>query len=116
MATVTVPMVPWPHIGRQPLVSMNRMPTSQSGPGRRVEDTAGHHVVAARLEHQAGADPVVMLQEMLRAARSSVAPAKRRRAAGDDAHGIAAGVGVDAEKGMAVHPMCLFGRQVSGCF
>ena len=30
-ATVTVPMVPCPHIGRQPEVSMNRMPMSQSG-------------------------------------------------------------------------------------
>jgi hypothetical protein len=29
-AMVTVPMVPCPHIGRQPEVSMNRMPTSQS--------------------------------------------------------------------------------------
>ena len=27
---------------------------------RLVEDRAGHHVVAARLEHQAGADPVVV--------------------------------------------------------
>ncbi len=31
---VTVPMVPWPHIGRQPLTSMNRIAVSQSG---RVE-------------------------------------------------------------------------------
>jgi len=30
MAKVTVPMVPWPHIGRQPEVSMNRIATSQS--------------------------------------------------------------------------------------
>ena len=30
-AMVTVPMVPWPHIGRQPEVSMNRMAMSQSG-------------------------------------------------------------------------------------
>ena len=29
-AIVTVPIVPCPHIGRQPLTSMNRMPTSQS--------------------------------------------------------------------------------------
>lgn len=28
---VMVPMVPWPHIGRQPEVSMNSTPTSQSG-------------------------------------------------------------------------------------
>ncbi len=31
MAAVTVPMVPWPHIGRQPLTSMNSTPMSQSG-------------------------------------------------------------------------------------
>lgn len=30
IATVTVPIVPWPHIGRQPLTSMKRTPTSQS--------------------------------------------------------------------------------------
>ena len=63
-AIVTVPMVPWPHIGRQPEVSMNRMAMSQSAPRRRVEDRARHHVVAARLEHQAGADPVVLGEEM----------------------------------------------------
>ena len=28
--TVTVPMVPWPHIGRQPLVSMKRIAASVS--------------------------------------------------------------------------------------
>ena len=31
IAIVTVPIVPWPHIGRQPEVSMNRMAMSQSG-------------------------------------------------------------------------------------
>jgi hypothetical protein len=31
IAMVTVPIVPWPHIGRQPEVSMNRTATSQSG-------------------------------------------------------------------------------------
>ena len=30
IAIVTVPIVPWPHIGRQPEVSMNRMAMSQS--------------------------------------------------------------------------------------
>ena len=30
-ANVTMPIVPWPHIGRQPLVSMNRIAQSQSG-------------------------------------------------------------------------------------
>ena len=38
-AMVTVPMVPWPHIGRQPEVSMNRIATSQSSRvgGIRIE-------------------------------------------------------------------------------
>ena len=31
MPMVTVPMVPWPHIGRQPEVSMKSTATSQSG-------------------------------------------------------------------------------------
>ena len=74
MAIVTVPIVPWPHIGRQPEVSMNRIATSQSVAGRRIEDRARHHVVAARLEHQPGADPVVVGEEMLRAAPSSSRP------------------------------------------
>ena len=30
IATVTVPMVPWPHIGRQPLTSIYSTPNSQS--------------------------------------------------------------------------------------
>ncbi len=34
IAMVTVPIVPWPHIGRQPLTSMNRIAVSQSA---RVE-------------------------------------------------------------------------------
>src|SRR4051812_25119392 len=38
-AIVTVPIVPWPHIGRHPDVSMKRIPTSQSGRvgGYRIE-------------------------------------------------------------------------------
>ena len=31
MIVVTVPIVPWPHMGRQPEVSMKRIATSQSG-------------------------------------------------------------------------------------
>ena len=38
---------------------MNSTAMSQSVARRRVEDRARHHVVAARLEHQAGADPVM---------------------------------------------------------
>ncbi|BCB76722.1 hypothetical protein Pflav_031320 [Phytohabitans flavus] len=30
-STVATPMVPWPHIGRQPLTSMNTTPQSASG-------------------------------------------------------------------------------------
>ena len=74
-----MPIVPWPHIGRQPLVSMKRMPTSASARGRRIEKAAAHHVVAARLETQAGADPVEARHEVepplaMVAPRSSGAP------------------------------------------
>ena len=86
-AIVTVPMVPWPHIGRQPEVSMNRMAMSQSGARRRIEDRARHHVVAARLEHQPGADPVDTRRGNARASPSSWRPRaagrRRRRGAPD---------------------------------
>ena len=97
-AKVTVPIVPWPHMGRQPVVSMNRMAISQSSRvgGYRID--ARHHVVAARLEHQACANPVILGDEMGACARSwwsrascGPPPATRRT-------GIAAGVTVDAEE------------------
>ena len=70
---------------------------------RRVEDRARHHVVAARLEHQPGADPVVPAEKMLAALEHRRALERRDRAAGDDPDRIAAGVAVDAEEGVARH-------------
>ena len=72
------------------------------GPRRRIEDRARHHVVAARLEHQPGADPVIFGQEM-RAPLHHGRAVEQRPAAGDQPHRIAAGVAVDAEEGMAGH-------------
>ena len=69
---------------------------------RLVEDGAGHDVVAARLEHQAGADPVVVGEEML-ALLAHGGATKRRAAAGHHAHRIAGGMGIDAEEGAAGH-------------
>ena len=69
---------------------------------RLVEDRARHDVVAARLEHQAGADPVVARDEIL-ALLAHGGAVERRPAAGDDADRIAAGVGVDAEEGLPAH-------------
>ncbi len=93
IAMVTVPIVPWPHIGRQPEVSMNRMAMSQSVARRRIEDRARHHVVAARLEHQPGADPVVFGAGM-RAPLHHGRALEQRPAAGDQPHRIAAGAAV----------------------
>ena len=70
--------------------------------GRRVEDRARHHVVPARLEHQGGADPVVIGRGSPAASRSCVAPREQRPAAGDQPHRAAAGVAVDAEEGLAI--------------
>ena len=102
IAIVTVPIVPWPHIGRQPEVSMNRMRDVAIVARRRIEDRARHHVVAARLEHQPGADPVVFGEEM-RAPLHHRRALEQRPAAGDQPHRIAAGMAVDAEEGVAGH-------------
>jgi hypothetical protein len=63
--------------------------------GRRVEDGAAHHVVAARLEHQGAANPVVIGDEVLAPLAHRGAP-QQRAAARDQPHGIAAGMAVDA--------------------
>ena len=77
------------------------------GPGRRIEDRARHHVVAARLEHQAGADPVELAQEM-RALLQHGGALEPRPAAGDQADRIAAGVAVDAGEGVGGHGLRTF--------
>jgi hypothetical protein len=58
--------------------------------------------MAARLEHERLADPVVVPQEDL-ALLSHRDIRQDRTATGDDANRIAAGMGIDAEEGMAGH-------------
>src|SRR4051812_37463168 len=72
------------------------------GPRRRVEDRARHHLVPARLVHEAGADPVVLGEEML-APLAHAGALEERPAAGDDAHRVPAGMRVDAEESVARH-------------
>ena len=67
---------------------------------RLVEDRPRHQIVAARLEHQAGADPVVAGEKIL-ALLAHGGAVERRAAAGDDPDRVAAGVGVDAEESLA---------------
>ena len=69
---------------------------------RRIEDRAGHDVVPARLEHQGFAHPVVVAQKDLPLFRHRHIR-QDRPAAGHDAHGIAAGVGVDAKEAVTGH-------------
>ena len=71
-------------------------------PRRRIKDRARHHVMPARFEHQTGADPVKLAQEMS-ALFQHVRALKSRTATRDKADRIAAGVPVDAGKGMAGH-------------
>lgn len=68
----------------------------------RIQDTARHHVVAARFKHQTFANPVVFAEKML-AFFAHVATFKNGAAAGYDADGIAAGVGINAEKSFGRH-------------
>ena len=72
------------------------------GAQRRIEDRSRHHRVAARLEHQRLADPVVVGEEVL-ALLAHRRPGQRRRAAGDQPDRIAAGVAVDAEEAEGAH-------------
>jgi hypothetical protein len=69
---------------------------------RRIQDSPGHQIVAARFEHQAGADPVIAAHEVLPPLAHGGA-GQRRAAAGDQADRIATCVPVDAEK-------CIGGR------
>ena len=69
---------------------------------RWIQDRTRHHVVAARLEHQPGADPVILGEEM-RPALHHRRALEQRAAAGDKADGIAAGMSVDAEEGVTRH-------------
>ena len=71
-------------------------------PRRRIEDRARHHVVPTRLEHQPGADPVELAQEMRPLLQHGRA-VEARAAARDEADRIAAGMAVDAGEGVAGH-------------
>jgi hypothetical protein len=59
--------------------------------------------VATRLEHQAGADPVVFGEEMLAALEHAGAGQLRHAAAAHHPHRVAAGVAVDAEERVPGH-------------
>ena len=81
----------------------------------RVENAPGHHVVAARLEHEPGPDPVVLLQEVEPAlvhGRSFEAGTS----ACDHPDGVPAGVGVDAEEGVCGHGVLVIRRGWRSCF
>ena len=64
----------------------------------RIQDAARHHVVAARLKHQAPANPVELPQKML-PFFAHVGPLQQGAAARDYPDGVATGVGVDAKEG-----------------
>ncbi len=68
----------------------------------RVQNTARHHVVAARFKHQTFANPVVFAEKML-AFFAHVAAFKNGAAARYNAYGIAAGMGINAEKSFGRH-------------
>src|SRR6478736_3425386 len=72
------------------------------GARRRIENGARHDVVAARLEHQSGADPVEFGHEM-RALFDHRGAVQLRAAAGHQPHRISAGMAVDAEEAMPRH-------------
>jgi hypothetical protein len=69
---------------------------------RGVEDAARHHVVAARLEHEPRADPVIVAHETL-PPLAGIGGGQHRPAASDHPDRVAAGMGVDAEEGVAGH-------------
>ena len=81
-------------------------------PRRRVEDRARHHVVPARLEHEACADPVVFRQEMLAAVEHRVPFELGDAAPAHHADRVAAGVAVDAEEGVARHGLTRCSQEV----
>ena len=93
-STVATPIVPCPHIGRQPETSMNRTPQSASGARRRLEDRARHRAVAARLAHQQQPQ-VVHVRHEVQLALEHRRAGDRADAAGDDARRHALRVRVD---------------------
>lgn len=101
MPMVMVPMVPWPH--RQAAGGLDEEHGHVAiRPRRRVEDGARHHVMAARLEHQPGADPVEPGQK-IGALLQHGGAAEMQAAAGHKTHRIAAGMPVKAGEDVIGH-------------
>jgi hypothetical protein len=69
---------------------------------RRIEETAAHHVVPSRLEHQPRAYPVEAGEEILPALAHG-SSMERGRTARHQPHRIAGRVSVDAKEGMPHH-------------
>ena len=59
IAIVIVPMVPCPHIGRQPLVSINKTATSFCGSCGGYKNASAHHIMATGFKHQSLSYPVI---------------------------------------------------------
>ena len=78
------------------------------GSRRRVEDGTRHDVVAARLEHQPGADPVEFRQKM-RPFLDHAGTVQDWPATGHQPYRIAAGMPVDAEERVSRHRVFLTG-------
>src|SRR3546814_16453754 len=68
-------------------------------PGRRIQKTAGHHVMSARFEAEPGPDPVETGEEVLPPFRH-VGALEQRSPARDEADGVTGGMAVDADEGM----------------
>jgi hypothetical protein len=68
----------------------------------RIEDRAGHDIVAARFEHQRLTHPVVITQEKL-AFFSHADIGQDRRTARDDTDRVAACMGIDTNEGVGIH-------------
>jgi len=59
--------------------------------------------VAARLEHEAGTDPVIFREKVLATLQHGRANKRRNATAADDSNGVAACVSVDTEECMSWH-------------
>src|SRR3546814_20061390 len=80
-------------------------------PGRRIQKTAGHHVMSARFEAEPGPDPVETGEEVLPPFRH-VGALEQRSPARDEADGVTGGMAVDAEEGMPHRRQAAFALRV----
>ena len=76
-------------------------PNIAVGPQGRIKNCAGHHIVAARFEHQTGADPIVARHEIL-APRTHGVAGQGWPAARNQTYWVAAGVTVDTKEGVGL--------------